>query len=94
MGGKQLYGRFKRLTREKWMWLRKGNPKKEEESLLIEAQNDNIRTNHIKARIDKMSLNSKHRFCGGREENINQIISQCSKLEQKEYKTKHGWGTG
>ena len=55
---KQLYGRFKRLTsgishEKTWTWLRKENLKRETESLLIAAQNHAIRTNHIKARIDK-----------------------------------------
>ena len=48
------------------MWLRKGNLKRETESLLIAAQNNTIRTNHIKARIDKMQQNSKCRLCGDR----------------------------
>ena len=57
--GKQLYGRFKLLINnishdKTWMWLRKGNFKRETESLLMVAQNCTIRTNHIKARIDKM----------------------------------------
>ena len=42
---------------------KKGNLKRETESLLIAAQNDAIRTNHIKARIDKMQHNSRGR-CG------------------------------
>ena len=55
---KQIYGRFKRLinniSHEKtWMWLRKGNFKREKESLLIAAQNNAIRTNQIKVRINK-----------------------------------------
>ena len=50
-----------------------------------------IRTNHIKARTDKTQQNSKCRLCGDRDETINHIISECSKLEQKEYKTKHNW---
>ena len=55
---KQLYGRFKRLisniSHEKtWMWLRKGNLKGETECLLRATQNNAIRTNQIKARIDK-----------------------------------------
>ena len=55
--GKELYGRFKRLidniSHDKtWTWLRKGNLKRETESLLIAAQNNAIRTNHSKARID------------------------------------------
>ena len=91
---KQLYGRFKRLTSEiphekTWTWLRKGNIKRETESLLMAAQSSTIRTNHIKARIHKTQQNSKCRLCGDRDETINHIISVCSKLAQKEYKTRH-----
>ena len=79
---KQLYGRFKRLinniSHEKtWTWLRKGNFKRETESLQMAAQNNAIRTNHIKARIDKTQQNSKCRLCGDRYETINHIISEC-----------------
>ena len=93
---KQLHGRFKWLIRnishkKTWMWLRKGNLKRETESLLIAAQNNVIRTNHIKARIDKTQQNSKCRLCCDRDETINRIISECSKLAQKEYKTWHDW---
>ena len=35
------------------------------------------------------SQNSKCRLCGGREETINRIINECSKLAQKEFKTRH-----
>ena len=65
--GKQLYGRFKRLInnishQKTWTWLRKGNLKREKESLPIAAQDNAIRTNHIKARIDKtQKKNSKRR---------------------------------
>ena len=94
--GKQLYGRYKRLINnishdKTWTWLRKGNFKRETESLLIATQNNAIRTNHIKARIDKTKLNSKCRLCDDRDETINHIISECSKLAQKEYKTRHVW---
>ena len=49
------------------------------------------RTNYIKAKIDKMQQNSKYRLCGNRDEIVNHIISKCSKLGQKEYKTRHDW---
>ena len=93
---KQLYGRFKRLInnishQKTWTWQRKGNFKRETESLLIAAQDNVIRTNHIKARIDKTKQNSKCRLCSDRDEMINHIISECSKLAQKEYKTGHDW---
>ena len=74
-----------------WTWLRKGNFKRETESLLIAAQDKAMRTNHIKAKIDKTQHNSKCRLCGDRDEIINHIIIECSKLAQKEYKTRHGW---
>ena len=91
---KQLYGRFEWLInnilhKKTWTWLRKGNFKRETESLLIAAQNNAIRTNHIKARIDKAQQNSNCRLCSDRDETINQIISECSKLSQKGYKTRH-----
>ena len=93
---KQLYGRFKRLIiniplEKTWTWLRKGNLKRETESPLIAAQNNTIRTNHIKARIDKTQQNSKCRLYGDRNETINHIISECSKLAQKENKIRHDW---
>ena len=93
---KQLYGRFKRLinniSHEKTRtWLRKGNFKRETESLLIATQNNTKRTNHIKAKIDKTQQNCKCRLCGDRDETINHIISECSKLPQKRYKTRHNW---
>ena len=73
-----------------WSWLRKGNLKRETESLRIPAQNNAIRTSHIKARIDKTQQNSKCRLCGDRDEAINHIISECSKLAQ-EFKVRHDW---
>ena len=90
--GKQLYGRFKRLINQKTStWLRKGNLKRETESLLIATQENAMRTNNIKARINKTQQNSKCRLCGDRDETINHIISECSKLAQKEYKARHDW---
>ena len=55
------------------------------------AQNSAISTNHIKVRINKTQQNSKCRLCGGRDETINHIISECSKLAKKEYKARHDW---
>ena len=94
--GKQLYGCFKRLInnishQKTWTWLRKGNLRREIESLRIAARDNAIRTNHIKARIDKTQQNSKCRLYGDRDETINHIISECSKLAQKEYMARHDW---
>ena len=80
------------LPHEKtWTWLRKGNIKRETESLLIAAQNNAKRTNYIKAVIDKTQQNSKYRLCSDTEEIINHMISECSKSRQKEYKSRQNW---
>ena len=52
------------------------------------AQEQAIRTNKIKAKIDETQENSKCRMCGKAEESVN-VLSECSKLAQKEYKRRH-----
>ena len=73
--GKKLYDRFKWLInnishQKTWTWLRKGNFKRETESLLIAAQVNAIRTNRIKARIDKTQQNSKCSECSASTEGV------------------------
>ena len=41
--------------------------------------------------MDKTQQNSKCRLCGDRDETINHVISECSKLAQKEYKARYDW---
>ena len=77
------------MHKETCTGLRKGNFKRETKSHLIAAQNNTIGTNQINVRIDKTQQNS--RLCGDRGEIINHIISECSKLAQREYKTRHDW---
>ena len=89
---KQLYEYFKRQTSEishekTWTWLRKGNLKRETESLPMAAPNNAIRTNYIKAKIDKTQQDSKCRLRDDWDETINDMVSECSELAQKEYKT-------
>ena len=90
------HGRFKwlinNISHDKiWTWLRKGNFKRETESLQMAAQDSALRTNHIKARINKTQQNCKCRLCGHRDESINHIINECSKLAQREYEARHEW---
>ena len=82
-----MYRYFQRQTSEKTRtWLRKGNLKKETEYLLMAAQNNAIRTNYVEEKIDKTQQKSKYRLCSD-----HHIISDCSKLKQKEYKNRHNW---
>ena len=60
--------------------------KRETESIIVVAQNQSIRTNLVKARIDKSQGNSLCRMCRKVDESIDHIVSGCSKLAQKECK--------
>ena len=54
-------------------------------------QNNAIRINYVKTKSDKTQQNSKCRLCGDRDETINHMVSEYSKLAQKEYKSRHDW---
>ena len=45
---------------------------------------------YVKAKIYKTQSNSRWKLCCDRDEPINHIRT-CSKLAQKEYKTRHAW---
>ena len=50
------------------------------ESLFKVAQNNAIRINPIKTKIDNMQKNSKCRLCGNRDETVNHTLSEYSRL--------------
>ena len=66
---------------EKWLWHRSGSIKIETESLIMAGQEQAIRTNAIKAKIDKTQAESKCRFCGKVDETVRHIV--CER--------RHGW---
>ena len=53
------------------------------------AQNQSIRRNLVKAKIDKSQGDSLCRMCRKVDESIDHIVSGCSKLAHKEYKRRH-----
>ena len=88
---KVLHGQYLRQTKKVrsdqcWAWLQNGDLKRETESLIVAAQNQSIRINLVKARIDKSQEDSLCRMCRKVDESIDHIVSVCSKLGQKEYK--------
>ena len=58
--------------------------KRETESLIVTAQNQSIRTNLVKVKIDKSQGDSLCRVCRKVDESIDHIVSCCSKLALKE----------
>ena len=91
---KVLHGQYLWQTKEVksdqcWTWLQNGDLKRETEILIVTAQNQSIRTNLVKAKIDKSQGDFLCRVCRNVDESIHHIISGCSKLAQKECKRRH-----
>ena len=66
-----------------------GSHRSETEALITAAQDQAIRTNYIKATIDKSQIEAKGRMCRDKNGTVSHIVSGCSKLAQKEYKKRH-----
>ena len=78
-----------KASKDWWGWLRKGYLKRTTETLIMAAQEQAIRTSDVKAKIDKTQENSKYRIFGKAEECVNHVLSECTRLAQKEYKRQH-----
>ena len=92
---KTMYGQFHRDVEEntdqekRWLWLAKSDLKPETEALICAAQEQALRTNYIKHRIDHTAESDRCRICGDKRETIWHITSQCTPLAQREYKRRH-----
>ena len=89
--GKPLHGQFIKATEEvrskkSWDWLKKGYLKKETESTIVAAQNQALCTRNLRNVIYGENVQSICRVCGAADETVAHIVSECSKLAQKEYK--------
>ena len=92
----QLYNYFKPQTGWTCSWdyqesLRMGNTNWEIKSLLIGAENNAIRSNHTKAKIDYTPKNLKGGWFENRNDSINDKINKCSELSEKDIMSKHDW---
>ena len=90
-----LHGQYLRRTKERrsdqcWAWLQNRDLKRDAESLSVTAQNQSIRANLVKAKIDKRQEDCLCTVCRKVVESIDHIVSGCRKLAQKECKTRHG----
>ena len=90
-----MYGQFIRdmpestYKEKSWLWLRKCDLNIPSEALICSAQEQAIRTNYVKYHIDKSLASPSYRMCGETGETISHIVSECSKLAQREYKRRH-----
>ena len=91
---KVMHGQYRRQITaiadpSSWHWLKYQDLKKETESLIIAAQDQAIRTNYIKHRVDKSTTSPLCRLCRSSSETIDHILNGCPKLAQTEYKMRH-----
>ena len=72
-----------------WQWVTNGDLKGRTESPIFSVQEQALRTNYIKFHIDKTIDSPLCRMCGERLESVYHLVSECSKLAQREYKRRH-----
>ena len=75
--------------KETWNWLRKVDLKVETEAMLRTAQEQEIRTNYLKHKIDEAAQSPLCRISDKKSEAISHIVSECEKLAQKESKRRY-----
>ena len=63
--------------------------KVEIEAMLCAAQEQAIRTNYVKHKIDKTARSPFCRMCDKKSETVSHIVSECETLPEKEYKRRH-----
>ena len=56
--------------------------------LLIAVQNDTISVSNIKVKIDNNKQNIKCLSCGDRDETVNNLTNEYSKLAQSDFKSR------
>ena len=90
-----MYGQFVRKMHEEidkdlsWKWLVQSDLKVQTEATICAAQEQALRKNCAKNKIDKILENLLCRMCSERAETMQHIICQCKKLVQREYKRRH-----
>ena len=63
-----------------------GELKKENKAFIMAAQDQALRTNAIKTKIEKTANDSKCRLCKEKEETFDHLVSASSKTTQTDYK--------
>ena len=93
--GKKMYGQFASEMPEEidkdlsWQWLVQNDLKVQTEATICAAQEQALRTNYIKNKINKTSENPLCRMCSEKGEPVQHIICEYKKLAQREYKRRH-----
>ena len=77
---------FVKLSRK---WLVQSDLKAQTEVTICVAQEQALRTNYTKTKVDKTSENPLSRMCDERGETPQHKICECKKLAQRDYKRRY-----
>ena len=72
-----------------WEWMTNADLKPETEALITAAQDQALRTSYVKFHIDRTAETPLCRMCKEKGESVMHILSECTKLAQREYKRRH-----
>ena len=73
MNGQHLRQTEENAAKETWQWMKRGSLKRETESLIIAAQDQALRTNYRKAKIEKV-LTYQCADCAKRKKKLSAIL--------------------
>ena len=59
------------------------------EALILVARELPLRTNYVKFHVDKTVESSLCRMCNEKGESVSHLLSECSKLAEREFKRRH-----
>ena len=76
-------------TKETWQWLQGGYITKSMEGFIMAAQEQALRTQWFRAKIQKENVSPKCRLCDGEDETIRHLSAGCTKLSKGPYKRRH-----
>ena len=57
--------------------------------MVTAAQDQALRSNAIKAKVEKQNLSPLCMMCGEKDESMGFLVGECGKLAQAEYKHRH-----
>ena len=74
---------------DSWLWFKKGDLKIPTEALIYSAQEQSLRTNYTTFYTDRRGAAPTCWLCNKTGESIVHIVSECSKVAQREYRCRH-----
>ena len=80
MYGQHVRQMYEFASPESCQWLKRESVKREMESVSATAQDQALRTNYRKAKVEKQPVSPLCRMCQKKDGTITHLVSECSKM--------------